>query len=287
MKRLIPLLLLLCLPLYACAEPGAPGAPSESPRLVVLEREPTQRPTATPEPDMIIEDDGDIILSRRIQDTFTPQIYNFDRAPVVLIYHTHAAEAFRQTEDSSSEESSEFRTLDNEKNVVAVGEALKAALEAQGFTVIHDSTNVEAPELRSAYSRSLTVMESYENVDIYIDLHRNAADARKGLTDYTEIGGENCARMFFVVGTGIGTYEGEYDVAPDWESNYAFAASVGEELAKISEDVYKPIRLKVGRYNQHVGLCLLAEIGTNANTLAEVLSTVPHFAAALRAVCDF
>ena len=39
--------------------------------------------------------------------------------------------------------------------VVAVGEALKAALEARGFTVIHDTTNVEGEDITSAYSRSL------------------------------------------------------------------------------------------------------------------------------------
>ena len=87
------------------------------------------------------------------------------------------------------------------------------------------------------------------------------------------------------VGTGIGTYEGEYDTLPDWKNNYTFALSLMDNIAAKQPDLVKPIRLKVGRFNQHMGLCLLAEIGTNADTMEAVLNTVPYLADAIAAVC--
>jgi hypothetical protein len=36
-----------------------------------------------------------------------------------------------------------------------------------------------------------------------------------------------------------------------------------------------------------MGLCLLAEIGTNADTLSAALNTVPYLADALKSVCVF
>jgi stage II sporulation protein P len=229
---------------------------------------------------------GDIEINSVVLDELKPRTYEFSHTPTVLIYHTHATEAFLQTEDYTYEESAEWRTEDNEKNIVHVGEVLKAKLEALGFNVIHDTTNVEPPEITSAYSRSLDVMKAYEDVDIYIDVHRNAAEV--GVAYNTAVyGGETCARMFFVVGTGVGTYEGEYDIAPDWKANYTFALTVHKSISKHAPGMMRPIRTKVGRHNQHMGLCLLVEVGNNANTMGEALAALPYLADALGEVVTF
>ena len=39
--------------------------------------------------------------------------------------------------------------------------------------------------------------------------------------------------------------------------------------------------MKSKRYNQHVGRCILLEVGHNLNTLDEALATIPYFADAL------
>ena len=229
----------------------------------------------------------DLALTDNLKKEIKQKEYSFKDAPRVLIYHTHATEAYRMDGDYVYEPTEEFRTDDNTKNVVYAGEVLKEELEKQGFYVIHDTTNVEPPEFMSAYSRSLEVMKSYEDIDIYIDLHRNAADAEKAKNDVVMIDSRRCARMFFVVGTAIGTYEGEYDEMPDWSENYALASSLTEELRDIHPELAQDVRVKVGRHNQHMGLCLLAEVGHNANTMQDVLNTLPHFAKALREVCRF
>ena len=204
---------------------------------------------------------------------------------MVLIYHTHATESYLQTEAGSYVETEPGRTENTKYNVVAVGNALQKALEARGFSVIHDTTDVEGEDITSAYSRSLTLMQKYDNVDLYIDLHRNSSK-QKGRSDNTIlIDNVPYAKLFFVVGTGIGTYDGEYDTLPDWKNNYTFALSLMDAITAKQTDLVKPIRLKVGRFNQHMGLCLLAEIGTNADTLQAALNTVPYLADAIQSVC--
>ena len=250
---------------------------------------PTPDPTPTPEPTptplfVPRDENGNLIINKDLYDSFTETEFPLPSAPVVLIYHTHAEEAFRQTPDYTYEETGEgtYKTLDKTKSVAALGELLKAALEARGFTVIHDDTNVEPPELRSAYSRSLEVMEKYPEALVYIDLHRNSANVEMRKDDVVMIDGQRCARMFFVVGTSIGTYEGEYDTAHDWQKNYALAKAVTERLWAIDPALAIDIRLKVGRYNQHVSpYCMLIELGHNANTFSDAENSIPYLADAL------
>lgn len=269
----------------ADATPAA-SEPTSTPVLLSTKSpEPTASPT--PEPEMMIDEDGDITLRSDIEASFSAATYSFSDPPTVLIYHTHATEAYLKGETDDYVETETGRTENNAYNVVAVGDALASALKQRGFSVIHDTTNVEPPELTSAYSRSLDIMEQYDDIDIYIDLHRNAS-RQLGRSDNTVLlGGTPYAKLFFVVGTGLGTYEGEYDILPDWESNYTFALSVMNAVESEAPSLVKPIRLKVGRYNQHMGLCLLAEIGTNADTLSSALNSVDYLADALASVCVF
>ena len=270
---------------------GKTASPTDSPEAsvstpLVIETIPAT-PTAspTPVPEMIIDEDGDITLRSDIAAQFRATTFPLDHKPVVLIYHTHATESYLQTEAGSYVETEPGRTENTKYNVVAVGKALQKALEARGFTVIHDTTDVEGEDITSAYSRSLAIMQKYDNVDLYIDLHRNSSK-QKGRSDNTIlIDNVPYAKLFFVVGTGIGTYDGEYDTLPDWKNNYTFALSLLENIAAKQPDLVKPIRLKVGRFNQHMGLCLLAEIGTNADTMEAVLNTVPYLADAIESVC--
>lgn len=277
--------------LAGCGVPGGGPAATPTPSFapdtpVILETQPPS-PTVspTPEPEMQIDEDGDITLRSDIAAQFTAATYPFDHTPVVLIYHTHATESFLLPEESDYTETEPGRTNDTRYNVVAVGESLKAALEARGFLVIHDTTNVEGSDLASAYSRSLALMRQYDNIDLYLDLHRNASSQRGRSDNTIQIGGVPYAKLFFVVGTGMGTYEGEYDALPDWKNNYTFALSLTDAIAAKHPGLVKPIRLKVGRYNQHMGLCLLAEIGTSADTLEAAQNTVPYLADAIAAVC--
>ncbi len=291
-KRFAALLSVFALSLsfFACsANSQAPSesvfAPPTSEPIVINTIPPSPTVFLTPEPEMDIDEDGDITLRSDIAEQFSADSFPFDHAPVVLIYHTHATESYLWTKNAGYAETERGRTEDTRFNVVAVGNALQKALEERGFTVLHDTTDVEGEDITSAYSRSLQVMQKYENIDLYIDLHRNASSQRGRSDNTILVDNIPYAKLFFVVGTGIGTYDGEYDILPDWKNNYTFALSLTETIAAKQPDLVKPIRLKVGRFNQHMGLCLLAEIGTNADTLEAALNTVPYLADAIESVC--
>lgn len=281
----------LCCLLAAGAAGCAPRAVSQmtaadTPVVIALEPIPTctPEPAPTPEPEMIIDDDGDITLREDIAASFAAAAFPLDHTPTVLIYHTHATESYRKGGADAYAETEPGRTKNEAYNIVGLGALLAGALEARGFIVLHDRTNVEEPDLAGAYARSLEIMRQYEAIDLYLDLHRNASSQRGRSDNTIFIEGKPCAKLFFVVGTGIGTYEGEYDELPDWRQSYTLALSVGEAVAAAEPALVKPIRLKVGRYNQHMGLCLLAEIGTNADTLEAARNTLPYLADALQKV---
>ncbi len=211
------------------------------------------------------------------------------KAPRVLIYHTHTTEAYLSYGGDTYEASDKWRTKDETKNVVAVGELLTKLLSEQyGIAVIHDTTNHEPPKLSSSYSRSLLTMqayrEQYPTIEYFIDVHRD--DYGKGVSDepqdYVKIDGKETARLMFVVGTGAGATGAGFGEMPDFSSNQAFALDVTNRLQKVSKGLTRDVRIKTGRYNQHVSShCLLVEVGHIANTLSQALTAVPYLARAV------
>ena len=60
------------------------------------------------------------------------------------------------------------------------------------------------------------------------------------------------------------------------------AAKLTENLRHIEKRLARDVRVKTGRYNQHVGqLSLLIEVGHNANTLEQALHAIPFLAESL------
>lgn len=199
----------------------------------------------------------------------------------ILIYHTHTWEAFEQQEGNRYQETEKWRSKDNSVNMVAVGNALTAALEALGCTVVHDETAFEPPNLSTAYQRSLGMLEERlqagETYDLYIDLHRDAVGSASTLKRTVTIGGEEAARFMVLVGKGQ-----SYNVKPDWESNYAVAERITKSMNQQVEGICRDVKIKTGRFNQHVApCCVLIECGLNYNTLEQVLRGIPYLAQAI------
>lgn len=241
--------------------------------------------------DDISNDDKIKIEIKRITENNGSTISITGGGPQILVYHTHTTEAYRQTDACRYEESGDWRTEENDKNIVSVGELLTKELsETYGFSVIHDITDHEPPKLSTAYSRSLVTMEKYkekyDTMQVYIDVHRDAYnDVEAGKDDVVVVDGKRCARVMFVVGTGKGQTGKGFGEMPDWESNYDLANRITEQLNSYHEGFTRPIRVKTGRYNQHVSdKCLLIEIGHNANTLEEAQNSVKYVAKAINAV---
>lgn len=210
-------------------------------------------------------------------------------APRVLIYHTHASEAYLPTADEPYTPSGSWRTLDNGRNVVAIGALLQKTLrEEYGIEAVHDTENYELPKLATAYNRSLAAMERHtaENpsIELYIDVHRDAygENAENVPLDYLELSGEQVARIMLVVGTGEGATGGGFPELPDFEANLRLAETVNSNLRAADERLARDIRVKTGRYNQHVSdRCMLVEVGHTANTLSQAKNAVPYLARAV------
>ena len=219
-----------------------------------------------------------------------PLANHANSAPTILIYHTHATEAYTQTRNYQYNQTTAWRTNDTDRNVVAIGEKLCELLsEKYGFSVIHDTTNHEPPKLSSAYSRSVKTMEEYKkkypSINVFIDVHRDAyGKSEGGMDDVAIIDGKECARLMFVVGTGEGATGSGFDEMPDFDSNYALAEDITNRLNSISSNLTRKIRVKTGRYNQHISnQCLLVEVGHNANSFEQASNSIEHLAAAISA----
>lgn len=223
------------------------------------------------------------ILSAAASITYMPSFGSLrSDQPTILIYHTHTTEAYTQTETETYQESSRWRTFDETRNVVAVGEELKTILEVQyGFHVIHDTTDHEPPKLATAYERSLVTMEKYHreypSIVLFIDLHRDAYDTTNAPCDFLTVNGVETAKLMLVVGKGE-----KYTEKPYYASNIAFAKRITDHLNSIAPKLCRPVREKTGRYNQHVAPnCILVEVGHNANTLSQAKAAMPYLAEAI------
>ncbi|MDL2258089.1 stage II sporulation protein P [Eubacteriales bacterium OttesenSCG-928-K08] len=203
--------------------------------------------------------------------------------PRILIYHTHTTEAYTQTSSSKYVESGEWRTYEQDKSIVAVGALLAKILREQyGCNVIHDTTDHEPPKLATSYSRSEETMKAYKkkypSITMFIDVHRDSGGEQK----YAVADGKQVARLMFVVGTGEGATGTGFKEMPDFESNYALANAITQRIALVNADMVRNIRIKTGRYNQHISSqCLLVEVGDNMSTLEQALNAMPYLAKAI------
>ncbi len=92
-----------------------------------------------------------------------------------------------------------------------------------------------------------------------------------------KVGGEDVARFMVLVGKGV-----NYTPKPDWEDNLALAEQLTECMNHLADGVCREVKVKTGRFNQHVAPhCVLIECGNNFNTLEEVLRGVPYLAEAI------
>ena len=74
--------------------------------------------------------------------------------PLVLIYHTHATEAYEPLDAEIYDKTYSWRSRDNTVNMVAVGEVLAQKLEESGIGVVHITEQHDYPSYNGAYEKS-------------------------------------------------------------------------------------------------------------------------------------
>lgn len=202
------------------------------------------------------------------------------QAPLVLIVHTHATEAYTMTEANSYEESSAFRTADRNYNMVRLGKIIAEELNARGIVTLHDTTLNDLPGYNGSYDRMEAVirryLEEYPSIRMVIDVHRDAVSDGQGgeLAMRGEVDGKAAAQLLFVMGTDLGGAE-----HPNWQTNLSMALKLQVMGEKEAPGLYRKLSLCASRYNQHLTpYSMILEVGTAGNTLEEAMVSAEFFA---------
>lgn len=202
-------------------------------------------------------------------------------APTVLILHSHATESFEK--EPGYEETSRYRTLDTDYNMVSIGSRVAELLEAGGIRVIHDQTLYDYPNYNDAYINAREAIEKHlqknPSICMVLDLHRDAAEDAAGRQKRSAItiDGVSTANLMLVMGSNKGNR-----TFPNWERNLALAVKLQAQLEQTNPGLCKPINLVTSRYNQDLSTgALLVEVGTAGNTHAEALAAAEHLAAGI------
>lgn len=206
-----------------------------------------------------------------------------DGAPRVLIFHTHATESYTPTAENPYKESSYYRTLETEDNMVRVGETLAQLLRAQGIGVLHDTTFHDYPSYTGSYSNARKTVKKYLEQEpglmLLLDVHRDAveSDSGKQLAARITVEGKSVAQIMLVVGTDAGGLQ-----HPNWQENLALALKLQHQLEVLCPGICRYISLREERFNQDLqpGM-VLVEVGAAGNTLEEALAATEILAQAI------
>ncbi len=202
--------------------------------------------------------------------------------PAVLILHSHGSESYK---DSGGVASSAYHTLDNNYNMVSVGELVAARLEAAGIRVIHDQTLHDQPSYSDAYVSSRAAAESYleqyPSIQLVLDLHRDSCtDAAGNQLPLTADSNDDVAQLMLVVGTDQGGFS-----HPQWQKNLALGVKLQLQLQRLCPGICRPINLRTQRFNQDLSDgSLLVEVGAAGNTREQALQAAQVLADAIIAL---
>lgn len=195
------------------------------------------------------------------------------KGPQILIYHTHTTESYEEYDSPYYDVRNTWRSTDNNNNMAVVGEALKVALEAQGFEVLHDTTQHDYPSYNGSYERSRETVErylkEYPTIQVLLDVHRDAIlyDDDSVAKPVVEIDGKKAAQVMVVSSCDDGSVG-----VPGWRDNFRFAAALGAAGQRQVPGLMRPIFFAYRHYNQDLSpRSLLLEMGSNGNTLEEAV----------------
>ena len=201
--------------------------------------------------------------------------------PTVLILHTHTTESYTKNGETYKE-SSAWRTLDENYNMLSIGDSLGQILAKNGITAVHDRTLHDYPSYNGSYNdarKSIAAyLEEYPSIRLVLDLHRDAADTEDGqLRTAIELDGLRTARLMLVMGTDAAGL-----THPDWEDNLSLALKLHATLEQLSPGIMRPLVLRAQRFNQDMSPgALLVEVGAAGDSHAEALAATEQLAKAI------
>ena len=191
--------------------------------------------------------------------------------PEVLIMHTHTTESFEPYVRDCFDPSFNYRTTDENYNVVSVGEKICEGLEAAGIGYIHDKTIHDYPSYNGSYERSAVtvkkILEENPSIKVVLDIHHDAIGTSESIMQpVVEIDGKEAAQIMIISGCDDGTMN-----MPDYMHNFRFASLLQQQLASDYDSLARPILFDYRKYNQDLTTgSLLIEMGSHGNTIEQV-----------------
>ncbi len=202
-----------------------------------------------------------------------------DGEAAVLILSTHTTESYTKDGEDYAESSS-WRTLDGQYNMLSIGRRLGELLEEAGIRVIRDETLHDYPSYNGSYTHARGSMQEllgrYPTVRLVLDLHRDASDAAFGqLRTAVDLAEGATAQIMAVMGT-------NHD---HWQENLALALKLMAQLESQAPGITRPLLLRQSRFNQDLSPgALLLEMGAAGNTHQEALRAADQLARAIIAL---
>lgn len=186
----------------------------------------------------------------------------------VLIFHTHAQEAFADSKKN-----------DANTSIVGMGAYLSELLNKKGIKTIHHAgvydlvdgklDRSKAYELSEAGVRK--ILKEHPNIEVVIDLHRDGVSEDTRLV--TKVNGKQTAKIMFFNGLSRTRQNGEisYLYNPYRKDNLAFSFQMQLACEKKYPGFARHIYLKGYRYSLHMRpKSLLIEAGAQNNTVKEM-----------------
>ncbi len=265
-------------------KPVIPQAPTPSEQIPseLPTEEATQIQQPLPEPELPVFAPADVALLT--MGNLTDAVVDMDalltaplewdltaEEPTVLILHTHASESYTKTEDYV--ESSDYRTLDGQYNMLSIGSRVSELLQEAGISVLHDRSLHDYPSYNNSYVEARdsikAYLEQYPGIRLILDLHRDAVATAAGTqVGYTvPYGNQRAAQLMLVMGTNTGGLN-----HPAWQENLSLAFKLHAQLERQCPGICRPISLRSQRFNQDLSTgAVLLEVGAAGNTRQEAL----------------
>ena len=201
--------------------------------------------------------------------------------PKVLILHTHTTESYTKNGEAYTETSA-YRTLDENHNMLSIGDTVAELLEKEGIGVIHDRQRHDYPSYSGSYVQARSSMEEiltqYSSVRVVLDLHRDALEQNgTQFRPVIQMDDVSVAQLMFVVGTDVSRKDHK-----NWQENLALALRLQVQLERIAPGIMRPLNLRAQRFNQDLSPgALLVEVGAAGNTREEAQKAAEILAKAL------
>lgn len=188
--------------------------------------------------------------------------------PIVYLYNSHQSETY------SMEYMEDYNV---NPNVLMVSHMIQERLNNLGINTLVEENNIfkylkdNDMKYYQSYEASrhflLDVMEKYDSIKLYIDIHRDAVTHEVSTVN---INGIDCAKIMFVVGLEHDNY------INNLENMNHLNDMIKEKYPTLTRGVLQKEGKNVnGIYNQDLGSnIMLIEIGGNYNNIEEVLNTI-------------